>query len=165
MLHNIFLIAGLFILIGGFVSWYQTRNFLAKSVKTKGVVVSYDYQTSSDDDEKTTSSFPIFNFKHKTTGIEYTVRSNVSGILEKGQDIEILYDPENPENAKINKLSHTWMIPIAVTFMGVFFSFFGVLARINVNTKITLLDQIILVLLTIVTIFTLVKYVKIKSQT
>jgi hypothetical protein len=84
--------------------------------------------------------------------------------MQKGQEIEILYDPEDPENAKINKLSHTWMIPIIVTFLGVFFSFIGILARINVNTTVTLLDQIILVILGIVLLSTLVKFVKIRFE-
>jgi hypothetical protein len=162
MLQNIFLIAGLCVLFGGFVSWYQTRNFLARCVKTKGVVVSHDYQTSEDEDGKTTTSFPVFRFNHLVTGMEYTVRSNISGLMQEGQEIEILYDPENPENAKINKLSHTWMIPITVTFMGVFFSFLGILARNTMTATFSIFDKIIIVLLVIVLIFSLVKFVKIK---
>jgi len=73
MLQNIFLIAGLYILFGGLISWYQTSKFLEKCVKTKGIVVSYYYQTSSDGEEKTPTSFPIFRFNHPRTGIEYTV--------------------------------------------------------------------------------------------
>ena len=134
MLQNIFLIAGLCVLFGGLVSWYRTRNFLARCVETKGVVVSHHYQTSYDEDDKTTSSFPIFRFNHPITGTEYTVRSNVSGLMQEGQEIEILYDPQNPKNAKINKLSHTWMIPIIVTIMGVFFSFLGIFSNLFTQT-------------------------------
>jgi hypothetical protein len=162
MLQNIFLIAGLFMLFGGFVSWYRTRNFLARCVKTKGVVVSHHYQTSYDEDDETTSSFPIFRFNHPITGMEYEVRSNVSGSMQEGQEIEIIYDPEDPKNAKINKLSHTWMIPIIVTFMGVFFSFFGVLVRSSMTATVSIFDKIIIVLLVIVLILSLVKFVKIK---
>jgi hypothetical protein len=162
MLQNIFLIAGLCVLFGGFVSWYRTKNFLKRCVKTKGVVVSHHYQTSEDENGKTTSSFPIFRFKHPVTGIEYTMRSNISGLMQEGQEIEILYDPENPKNAKINKLSHTWMIPIIVTLMGVFFSFFGVLARNTMTATVSNFDKIIIALLVIVLILSIVKFVKIK---
>jgi hypothetical protein len=131
-------------------------------VKTKAVIVSHHYQTSYDEDEKTTSSFPIFRFNHQITGTEYTVRSNVSGLWPEGQELEILYDPQNPENAKINMLSHTWMIPLIVTFMGVFFSFLGILAR-NTNTAtVSIFDKIIIVLLVIVFILSLGKFVKVK---
>jgi len=158
MLQNIFLIAGLCVLFAGFVSWYNTRNFLARCVKTKGVVVSHHHQTSDDEDGKTTSIFPIFRFNHPKTGMEYTVRSNISGLMQEGQEIEILYDPENPKNAKINKLSHTWMIPIIVTIMGVFFSFLGILARNTMTATVSIFDKSIIVLLVIVLILSLVKF-------
>jgi hypothetical protein len=131
-------------------------------VKTKGVVVSHHYQQSNDEDEKTANSFPVFRFKHPKTGTEYTVRSNISGSLEKGQEIEILYDPQDPKNAKIDNLSHTWMIPIVVTFLGVFFSFLGVLVRNTMTTTVSILDKIIIVFLAIVLIYSLGKLIKIK---
>ncbi len=162
MLQNIFLIAGLYVLFGGLVSWYRTRNLLARCVKTKGVVVSHHYQTNNDEEEKTTTSFPIFRFNHPITGTEYTVRSNISGHLEEGQEIEILYDPQDPKNAKIDNLSHTWMIPIVVTFLGVFFSFLGILARNTTTTTVSIFDKIIIVFLAIVLILSLGKFVKIK---
>jgi predicted permease len=162
MLQNIFLIAGLCVLFGGFVSWYRTRNFLTRCVKTKGVVVSHDHQTSDDEEGKTTSSFPIFRFEHPITGMEYTVRSKVSGLMQEGQEIEIIYDPENPKNAKINNLSHTWMIPIIVNILGVFFSFLGILARNTVTTTFSIFDKMIIVLLIIVLILSLGKFIKIK---
>jgi hypothetical protein len=162
MLQNIFLIAGLFMLFGGLVSWYRTRVFLARCVKTKGVVVSHEHQTDSEGDDKTTSSFPIFRFIHPITGTEYSVRSNVSGLMQEGQEIEIVYDPQDPENAKIDKLSHTWMIPIITTLLGVFFSFFGVLARNTTPTSIGVFDKAIIFILVIVLLFTLNKYVRIR---
>jgi hypothetical protein len=130
--------------------------------ETKGVVVSHYYQTSDDEDGKTTSSFPIFRFNHPITGMEYTVQSNVSGLMQEGQEIEIIYDPENPNDAKINKLSHTWMVPIIVTFMGVFFSFLGILAKNAMTTTFSLFDKIIIVLLAIALILSLGKFIEIK---
>jgi hypothetical protein len=162
MLKNIFLIAGLYILFGGLVSWYRTRNFLARCVKTKGVVVSHHYLTNSDEGKKTTTSFPLYRFNHPITGTEYTVRSNVSGRLEEGQEIRILFDPQDPENAKIDNLYHTWMIPIVVTFLGVIFSFLGVLARNTMTTTFSIFDKIILVFLAIIFILSLRKFVKLK---
>ena len=162
MLQNIFLIAGLCVLFSGLVSWYRTKNFLGRCVKTKAVIVSHHYQTSYDEDDKTTSSFPIFRFNHLITGTEYTVRSNVSGLMREGQEIEILYDPQDPENAKIDNLSHTWMIPIVVTFLGVFFSFLGILARNSITNTIGVFDKIIIVLLVVALILSLGKLVKIK---
>jgi predicted permease len=165
MLQNIFLIAGLCVLFGGLVLWYRTKNFLTRCVKTKGVVVSHDYQTSDDEEGKSTSLFPIFRFEHPITGTEYTVRSNVSEFIQEGQEIEILYDPENPKNAKINNLSHTWMIPIIVNILGVFFSFLGILARNTLTTTFSIFDKIIIVLLIMVLILSLSKFIKIKLDT
>jgi len=162
MLQDLFLIAGLCVLFGGLVSWYRTRDFLTRCEKTNGVVVSHYYQTSDDEEGKTTSSFPVFRFKHPITGTEYTVRSNVSGHMQEGQEIEIIYDPENPNNAKINNLSHTWMIPIIVNILGVFFSFLGILARNTVTTTFSIFDKAIIVLLVMVLILSIRKYIEIK---
>jgi len=162
MLQNIFLIAGLCVLLGGLISWYRTRDFLERCVKTKGVIVSHQYQISYDEDEKITSSFPIFRFTHQITETEYTVRSNVSGIMNEGQEIEILYDPENPKKAKINKLTHTWMIPILVTIMGVFFTFLGILARNTITPTISIFDKIMIFLLVIILILSSRKLIIVK---
>ena len=159
MLQDIFLIAGLCILIAGLISWYNTGKFLAKCITVKGVIVSHEYQTSRD--EENITSFPIFRFKLPQNETEYTVRSNVSGEMQEGQEIEILYDPLNPKNAKINSLSHTWMIPIIVTSMGVFFSFLGILVR-NTVTAMTIYDTVILILLVIILFGALIKYQKVK---
>lgn len=161
MLQNIFLVAGLYVLFGGLVSWYKTSVFLAGCMKTKGLVVSHYYQTSSDEKDQTRSPFPIFQYYHPVTEMNYTIRSNVSGIFEEGKEIEILYDPNDPENAKIADITHTWMIPISVTFLGVFFSFIGILARNSVTYTYGVFDQIILIFLAIIFILTLNKALKI----
>ena len=64
--------------------------------------------------------------------------------MQEGQEIEILFDQQDPENTKIDNLSHTWMIPIIVTFLGVFFSFLGVLIRDSITNTIGVFDKIIL---------------------
>jgi len=149
-------------LFGGLLSWYRTRNFLARCVKTKGVVVSHHYKSSYEEKDKTTISFPVFLFNHPITGTETMVRSNVSGLLKEGQEIEVLYDPQDPENAKINDLKHTWMIPILVTFLGIFFSFFGVLVRYSITNTIGVFDQVIIVFLAAVFVLTVCKFIVIK---
>lgn len=161
MLQNIFLIAGLYILFGGLLSWYQTNKFFRRCEKTKAVIVSHHYQTNNKKQEKTKASFPILQYIHPKTGIEYRIKSNVSEHLEEGQEIEILFDPKNPENGKIADFYHTWMIPISVTFLGVFFSFIGILARNSMIKTYGVIDQIIIVFLVIILIFTLSKSLQI----
>ena len=162
MLQNVFLIAGLLMLFAGLVSWYNTSSFLAKCVITKGLIVSHDIQTNQNEEDNSTTSFPIFRFEIPQNETKFTVRSNVSGQMREGQEIEILYDPQNPQDAKINSLSHTWMIPIIVTSMGLFFSFLGILVR-NSVTILTIIDYIILVFLVIIMIMIIGKYVKLKT--
>ena len=157
MLHNIFLIAGLYVLFGGLISWYQTSKFFQRCEKTKAVVVSHKNQTSINNQEKNKTLFPIFQYYHPKTGIEYNVQSNVSKHFNDGQEIEVFFDPNNPENARIADLAHTWMIPISVTFLGVFFSYIGILVRNSVTDTYWLFDKIIIVFLAIVFIFTLGK--------
>ena len=54
------------------------------------------------------------------------------------------------------------MITIAVTYLGVFFSYIGVLARRSITNTIGVYDQIVIGFLVLVSIFTLGKYIKIK---
>ena len=160
MLHNIFLIAGLYLLFGGLISWYQTSKFFQRCEKTKAVVVSHKINTSINN-EKTKTLFPIFQYRNPKTGTEYYVQSNVSKHLNDGQEIEVFFDPNNPENARIADLYHTWMIPISVTFLGVFFTFIGILVRNSVTNTYRLFDKIIIVFLAIVFILALGKLLQI----
>ena len=164
MLHDIFLIAGIYVLFGGLISWYQTSKFFKRSEKTKAVVVSHQYQTSVNKEEETETSFPIFQYNNPKTGAEFRVQSNVSEHLGVRQEIEIFFDPNDPENAKIADLFHTWMIPISVTFLGVFFSFIGILARNTVTNTYSFVDKIIIVFLAIVFILALSKSLQIMAN-
>ena len=54
------------------------------------------------------------------------------------------------------------MIPIIVTFMGVFFSFLGILARNTMTATVSVFDKILIVLLVTVLFLSLGKFIKIK---
>jgi hypothetical protein len=48
-----------------------------------------------------------------------------------GQSIEVLYDPQNPSNARIKKWINLYFLPVLLGFLGLIFSCIGIGFIIN----------------------------------
>ncbi|MHC4758443.1 MAG: DUF3592 domain-containing protein [Planctomycetota bacterium] len=88
----------------------KTNKFLETAVKTEGKVVEME-KSYSDGNSR---YCPIFTFVDNT-GNEQRARSSVSSYpppYEVGDNIPVLYDPQNPEKADIDSFWNLWLASV-----------------------------------------------------
>jgi len=94
-----FLVIGSLFLGIGIYYTYTRLDFLGRCSEAKAVVVyiyleeGYDSETGS-----YTVAYPVFQFTDQRTDEQVTARSSVGGVgsYSVGQEVDILYNPENP---------------------------------------------------------------------
>jgi Protein of unknown function (DUF3592) len=106
------------------ISNYQ---FEQRAIPVKGKVIGYDSYVSSNDEGGSTMMYtPTFQYEFK--GKTYT---HVSGTSSSSQTYEIddavdvLVDPQDPEEILINSFWEQWFLPVLLGFMGVMFAGMG----------------------------------------
>lgn len=129
------LIGGLFILLALFL-FVRTRIFLGKAQETKGTVIEMISKRGS---KGGTSYSPVYEFR-TITGQMIKVEDSLSTnppMFQVGQKIDVLYEPENPQNARIKRCMSLYFMPALFAFLG--FTFFiigvGMLALSFLNTS------------------------------
>lgn len=103
----------------------RTRTFLGKAQEVKGTVVRLVYSSSS----KGGGYSPVFRFKTiggQSIEVSDNLRSNPP-LFQEGQVVDILYDPENPHNARVKKWFSLYFVPLLLGGMGLIFGVIGVI--------------------------------------
>ena len=124
----VFSLVGELLLVIGLFIWFRTRSFINSSQETKGTVVRMLYSSDSDG----SGYAPVFKFTTITgqsVEVAEKVYSNPPQFRE-GQVIDILYDPQNPNRARVKKWSTLYFVPLLLGGMGVLFGGIGVLLLI-----------------------------------
>lgn len=109
ILGNLFFMA--FCLWGAYAA-YNSYNLGNNGETTTSIVIELE---ESDSDGSCCVYSPIIEFE--ANGQTYTFESgNASNPpeYEIGEEVKILYNPENPSNAQINKVSERWLMPVIV---------------------------------------------------
>ncbi len=109
-------ISGPLFLIGALVAYTDTRMFIARAVRTEGIVVE---MVAGGLGSHITNA-PVFTFSDDS-GVEYTTLSALDSTpptYKVGEKITVLYDPDNPTNAKIEGLFGLWGIPLILAAIG-----------------------------------------------
>lgn len=118
------LIGGLLFVIGAFL-FIRTRIFLGKAHEVKGTVVRMVYSRSS----KGGGGYsPIYQFR-TIDGQTIEQRDNLSTnppMFKEGQQIDVLYDPANPQNSRIKRFMSLYFTSILLCGMGLIFGCVGV---------------------------------------
>jgi len=131
------LVGGLLFAIGAFL-FFRTRNFISKAQEVQGTVVQMVWSSSSDGGG---GYSPVYQFR-AISGQMITVQDSLSSsppMFEVGQTIDVLYDPENPQNARIKKFWSLYFVPILLGGMGLIFGGVGiVLLIVNLMDKMNL---------------------------
>jgi hypothetical protein len=118
------LVGGLLAMIGVFLL-IRTRIFISKAQEVKGTVIQMVYSHSS---EGGGGYSPVYQFK-TITGQTITVTDGLSSnppMFKTGQTIDVLYDPENPEKARIKKFMSLYFVSILLGGMGLIFGGIGI---------------------------------------
>ena len=122
-------LVGALLLIVGIILWTNTRMFVARAQQVKGTVDHLKYRHGSDGQE----SAPVFKFKTlKGETIEFGsyIYSDPPEFMA-GQVVDILYDPQNPQQARVNKGSNLYFLPLLLAGLGLLFLGTGVALSIS----------------------------------
>jgi len=114
--------------LGGIGGWFffDTRNFLQFATQTTGTVV--DLQ-SSRDSEGDTMYTPVFEYQDGTGTTHKIISSwssNPPSHLE-GDAVDVLYDPANPSDARLDGYLSLWLGPIICGVLALFLLLFAML--------------------------------------
>jgi hypothetical protein len=117
------LVGGLLFVIGVFL-FIRTRMFISSSQEVKGTVIR---MLSSSGSEGGTVYAPVFKFttiQGQVMEVEEKVYSSPPG-FSVGEVVDILYDPQNPGNARAKKWSSLYFVPLLLSGMGAVFGGIG----------------------------------------
>lgn len=111
---------GLLLLAGGIYWLMNTFRFSQRAVQTQGEIIQRYYEqgarsrltvlvikfrTSEDEERQFKESLGTLNFLDATES-------------EVGRMIPVVYDPDNPTNARLRLRSQVWVGPVALTVLG-----------------------------------------------
>ena len=102
----------------------RTRIFINNSQQTQGTITQMVYSHDSDSSGYT----PVFRFR-TLQGQEVEVSGNIRTNppqFKVGQTIDVLYDPENPQKARIKKWFNLYFVPLLLGFLGLIFGGIGI---------------------------------------
>ena len=123
----VFTVVGAILLVIGLIQILQTQIFLDESLETKGVVIDLHWKYDS---EGSAFAYPVFQFVDERTGEEITVVSTQGSnppSYSIGQEVYILYDPQNPHSAVIKSFWNIWFMSIILTSLGCIFLSVGLI--------------------------------------
>jgi Protein of unknown function (DUF3592) len=114
-----------FVLLGlaAFFTW-RTSNFIQRSQAAAGIVTALKPVTRTDSDSNSDITYaPVFSFK-AADGKAYSVTSHASSDppgFDVGDEVTVLYDPSNPQQARIDTFWQLWAVPVVLGSIGTFF--------------------------------------------
>lgn len=113
-----------------FVVWMRTREFISKAQETKGIVIRMLSKRGS---KGGIIYAPVFQFRTidgRTIEVEESMYSKPPQFQE-GQSVDILYDPQNPEKARVKKWANLYFLPLVLGGMGAIFIVIGIVSLIS----------------------------------
>lgn len=123
IIKYVFSVIGIAMLVGASLLYNNTSDFLTRAVSAQGQVVDLILSRSSD----TTTYYPVVVFRD-ASGRQVEFKSN-SGTnppsYTRGERVEVLYEPGEPEAARINGFFSLWGAAIIVGGLGLVFGLVG----------------------------------------
>jgi hypothetical protein len=106
------------------VSALRARAFLSRAIATRGNIVELIERTRSRSGGRGTSTMyaPVFTFTDRD-GNDHTIRStsySYPRVAEVGEQIDIVYDPSRPEQARVNRFFSLWGLALVLAVIGSF---------------------------------------------
>ena len=126
----VFSLVGLLLAAIGIFIWIRTRIFLSTAQEVKGTVIRMVY--SSGGSEGGGGYSPVYQFRTiegQTVEAGDSMSSNPP-MFHEGQVIDVLYDPKNPQKARIKKWMSLYFVSVLLGGMGLIFGGIGVVMLI-----------------------------------
>ncbi|NOY69315.1 MAG: DUF3592 domain-containing protein [Deltaproteobacteria bacterium] len=124
----VFVVIGCVLCYFGIYLYNKNNALRATGIVTKGAVLRLEtHRTSSTGNEKII--VPVIGFTTKAgKTITFNGSMNNKSLLTKsykpGENVEVVYDPHDPSNAKVNAFAEFWFAPLLLLFIGAAFIFF-----------------------------------------
>lgn len=123
IIKYVFLLVGLGMLAGSVALLQHTRAFIARAARADGVVTELVARHSNDSD----TWAPVVRF---TPGggepVEFTSSSSSNPpSYHRGENVVVLYDPAQPQRARIDGFFSLWGAPLILGVLGTVFSGIG----------------------------------------
>lgn len=124
----------IFCAIASYWAW-ETLDFMRTAKMTEGRVDRFETRSSTRgegrDARRMTTYAPVFTFRD-ARGRDYTVTSSTGqnrAAYERGEEVTVLYDPADPERARIHSFTQMWLLPTIFGSAGVAFLIVGLVMR------------------------------------
>lgn len=102
----------------------RTQMFIGRAQQVKGTVIEMVYSSDSEGGGYS----PVFQFRTiegQTIMVTDSLRSNPP-MFKTGQAVDMLYDPSNPQRARVKKWLSLYFVPLLLGGMGIIFGGIGV---------------------------------------
>lgn len=132
----VFSTIGVGMLVGSFFIFSSTSSFIGRAVEADGKVTELERSRSSSSSSSSTMYRPVVEFTTATgKRIEFTSSVGSSPPSHRvGESVRVLYNPANPESARIKSFFQLWFGFLIVFFLGLVFAAIG-LTMIVVRTR------------------------------
>lgn len=119
----VFSIIGLAMLVGASLVYNNTSDFLTRAVATEGEVIELVRSRSND----STVYYPVVAFQDASgRQVEFQANSGTNPpSYSRGETVKVLYEPGEPEAARINGFFTLWGVPLILVMLGLLFGFIG----------------------------------------
>lgn len=110
------------------IIFVRTRIFINKAQEVKGTVVEMVYRRKSTK-RNGGGYLPVYQFR-TIDGKKITAKDSLSSNpprFQVGQEIDVLYNPENPHNARINNRLNLYFLPALLGGLGLLFGGMGII--------------------------------------
>ncbi len=124
-------VAGAVFLVVGVRNYLRTRRFVSQASSTTGTVTDVKTRTSrshtSSGPRVSTYRYPVVRFQTQDgRSVEFESETGTNTFSQKsGEQVEVLYDPLKPEQARIKSFMMLWFGPLIFSVVGFFLFVFG----------------------------------------
>jgi uncharacterized protein DUF3592 len=119
----LFFVIGVVVLISGAVSVLKVRSRITSSLSADGLVTAF----ATGMGRSGYLYYPLVQFKTpsgQTISFQSSVGNSRPG-YSIGQQVKVLYDARNPQQAEIDDSSSLWLVPGCMLAMGLAFTILG----------------------------------------
>ena len=125
----IFFFGGMFLIFDGFASYQSTSMFLSTAAESQGQVIQLIEVAATDSERARTVVYePLIRFPDQAeTDVEFQWFGSNPAAFNVGDSVSVVYQPGEPQNARVNTFSDLWLRSIISAAFGVAFFWLSLL--------------------------------------